>query len=338
MNSRELKFYSSSVDYILEVQNQDGSIPWEKGKKLDPWDHIEAAMGLSIAGNKVEAEKAFIWLSDNQLDDGSWYSEYIESIPQTKRRETNFSAYLATGLLHYFLIFEDKKFLERLFPSLEKAMDFVISSQTSKGDIYWAKEEGIEILDVSLITGSSSIYKSLECAIAIYKILGKPIEKLSESRLSLKNSINNNPERYDRSWESKSRYSMDWYYPILCGVYDNKKGISIIDSKWSDFIVLGMGCKCVVEEPWVTVAESSELVIALVKLGLIEKAEYIFNSLHQWRDEDGLYWTGYVYTDEKFWPVEKPTWTAGAVLLAADSLYRFTRGSELFLKDWATNN
>ena len=338
MNSRELKFYSSSVDYILEVQNQDGSIPWEKGKKLDPWDHIEAAMGLSIAGNKVEAEKAFIWLSDNQLDDGSWYSEYIESVPQTKRRETNFSAYLATGLLHYFLIFEDKKFLERLFPSLEKAMDFVISSQTSTGDIYWAKEEGIEILDDSLITGSSSIYKSLECAIAIYNILGKPIENLSESRLILKNSINNNPERYDRSWESKSRYSMDWYYPILCGVYDNKKGISIIDSKWSDFIVLGMGCKCVVEEPWVTVAESSELVIALVKLGLIEKAEYIFNSLHQWRDEDGLYWTGYVYTDEKFWPVEKPTWTAGAVLLAADSLYRFTRGSELFLKDWATNN
>ena len=338
MNSRELKFYSSSVDYILEVQNQDGSIPWEKGKKLDPWDHIEAAMGLSIAGNKVEAEKAFIWLSDNQLDDGSWYSEYIESVPQTKRRETNFSAYLATGLFHYFLIFEDKKFLERLFPSLEKAMDFVISSQTSKGDIYWAKEEGIEILDDSLITGSSSIYKSLECAIAIYNILGKPIENLSESRLSLKNSINNNPERYDRSWESKSRYSMDWYYPILCGVYDDKKGISIIDSKWSDFIVLGMGCKCVVEEPWVTVAESSELVIALVKLGLIEKAEYIFNSLHQWRDEDGLYWTGYVYTDEKFWPVEKPTWTAGAVLLAADSLYRFTRGSDLFLKDWATNN
>ena len=338
MNSRELKFYSSSVDYILEVQNQDGSIPWEKGKKLDPWDHIEAAMGLSIAGNKVEAEKAFIWLSDNQLDDGSWYSEYIESVPQTKRRETNFSAYLATGLFHYFLIFEDKKFLERLFPSLEKAMEFVISSQTSKGDIYWAKEEGIEILDDSLITGSSSIYKSLECAIAIYNILGKPIENLSESRLSLKNSINNNPERYDRSWESKSRYSMDWYYPILCGVYDDKKGISIIDSKWSDFIVLGMGCKCVVEEPWVTVAESSELVIALVKLGLIEKAEYIFNSLHQWRDEDGLYWTGYVYTDEKFWPVEKPTWTAGAVLLAADSLYRFTRGSQLFLKDWATNN
>ena len=40
-----------------------------------------------------------------------------------------------------------------------------------------------------------------------------------------------------------------------------------------------------------TVAESSELVMALVKLGLVDK-EDLFNSLHQWRDEDGLYWTG----------------------------------------------
>ena len=50
-----------------------------------------------------------------------------------------------------------------------------------------------------------------------------------------------------------------------------------------------MGCKCVEEEPWVTVAESSELVVALVKIGLREEALKIFNSLHQWRDkQDGL--------------------------------------------------
>ena len=85
---------------------------------------------------------------------------------------------------------------------------------------------------------------------------------------------------------------MDWYYPILCGVYTHDKGISIIDSKWLEFIVEGKGCKCVSEEPWVTVAESSELVMALVKIGLVDKAEDLFNSLHQWRDEDGLYWTG----------------------------------------------
>ena len=335
MQSSKLEFYRNSIDYILSVQITDGSIPWELEEKLDPWDHIEAAMGLSIAGKKEASERAFLWLKDNQLMDGSWYAEYLKSIPATNRRETNFSAYIATGLWHYYLIFEDKDFIEHMLPTLTNAIDFVLSMQTEAGDIYWASEEGKEILDDSLITGSSSIYKSLECAAAIFSIFNKPVESILIAMNKLKISINENPQRYDRSWESKSRYSMDWYYPVLCGVYDKEKSIKQINSKWSEFIVEGMGCKCVKEEPWVTVAESSELVTALVKIGLYNEAETLFNSLHQWRDEkDGLYWTGYVYADKKFWPVEKPTWTAGAVLIAADALYKFTPGSELFSKTW----
>ena len=336
MDHTNLEFYKSSVDYILAVQNNDGSIPWEIGKKLDPWDHIEAAMGLAIAGKKEETEKAYRWLRDNQLSDGSWYSEYIQSAPTTKRRETNFSAYIATGLWHHYLIFQDEEFLNEMLPTLSKAIDFVISMQTENGDIYWAAEEGKEILDDSLITGSSSIYKSLECASAIFKNLGRSIDKIHLSMNQLKQSINNNPERYDRTWESKSRYSMDWYYPVLCGVYDQDRSIKQIESRWSDFIVEGKGCKCVKEEPWVTVAESSELVLALVKIGFLSEAEELLSSLHQWRDDkDDLYWTGYVYPDDKFWPIEKPTWTAGAVLLAADAVYNFTPGSKLFSKAWA---
>lgn len=336
MDSSKIEFYKSSVEYILKVQNQDGSIPWEENKKLDPWDHIEAAMGLSVAGKKEEAESAFLWLKENQLSDGSWYSEYLMSSPVTKRKETNFSAYIATGLWHYYLIFEDKNFLKFMLPTITKSVNFVTSMQTEQGDIYWASEEDKEILDDSLITGSSSIYKSLECASAIFNLLGESSLQADISKKNLKDSILNNPERYDRNWESKSRYSMDWYYPILCGIYDDKKSIKDIETKWSKFIVDDMGCKCVEEEPWVTVAESSELVLALVKIGLREEALKIFNSLHQWRDtQDGLYWTGYVYKDKKFWPVEKPTWTAGAVLLAADALYEFTPGSELFLKSWS---
>ena len=59
MDYSSLEFYKSSVDYILDVQNNDGSIPWEIGKKLDPWDHIEAAMGLAIAGKKDKTERAY---------------------------------------------------------------------------------------------------------------------------------------------------------------------------------------------------------------------------------------------------------------------------------------
>ena len=48
IESSNLQFYEESLEYILKVQSKDGSIPWEKDKKLDPWDHVEAAMGLSF--------------------------------------------------------------------------------------------------------------------------------------------------------------------------------------------------------------------------------------------------------------------------------------------------
>ena len=61
--------------------------------------------------------------------------------------ETNFSAYIATGLWHYYLIFEDKNFLKYMLPTITKSVNFVTSMQTEQGDIYWASEEDKEILD-----------------------------------------------------------------------------------------------------------------------------------------------------------------------------------------------
>ena len=334
MSSSNLNFYKKSISYILSVQRQDGSIPWEINRKLDPWDHIEAAMGLSIGGMKEEAEKAYFWLAAVQESDGSWFAEYKNSIPVTKRKETNFIAYISTGALHHYLIYKEQNFLKKIFPTIIKSIDFVLSMQTDQGDICWASEEGKNDLDDSLITGSSSIYKSLECAAHIYNLLDEENSHIEKAKNLLKDSLINKPERYDRTWRSKSRYSMDWYYPILCGLLDRETAKKRIEKKWDEFIVEGKGCKCVSEEPWVTIAESCELVMALMKIGLEDKAKSLFDCLHQWKDEDdGLYWTGYVYTDKKYWPVEKPTWTAGAVLLAADSLYKFTEGSELFLVD-----
>jgi len=334
MSSSSLNFYKKSISYILSVQRQDGSIPWEINRKLDPWDHIEAAMGLSIGGMREEAEKAYFWLATVQEPDGSWFAEYKNSIPVTKRKETNFIAYISTGALHHYLIYRDQSFLKKIFPTVKQSVDFVLSMQTDQGDICWASEEGKNDLDDSLITGSSSIYKSLECAALIFNLLDEENSHIENAKDLLKDSLINKPERYDRTWASKSRYSMDWYYPILCGLLNRETAKKRIEKKWDEFIVEGKGCKCVSEEPWVTIAESCELVMALMRIGLEDKAKSLFECLHQWRDEDdGLYWTGYVYTDKKYWPVEKPTWTAGAVLLAADSIYKFTEASELFLID-----
>ncbi len=332
----KISYYKESINYILEVQSKDGSISWEPRSKFDPWDHIECAMALVVAGEIHSAEKAFHWLKSNQEEVGGWFSEYKLGCPTKKRIETNFSAYVATGLWHFFLATGDKVFLEEFYPVLEKAINFITNMQTKDGDILWAINEKGNPLDDTLLTGCCSIYKSIECAESINKVLGRDFKELSQVKNLLKNAIKFKPQRFDRNWESKSRYSMDWYYPVLCGVMDSKESKKILMSKWNDFVVEGMGCKCVVEEPWVTVAESSELVIALLASGQRKRAEELFSWLHQWKDEeDNLYWTGYVYPDKAFWPVEKPTWTAAAILLAADSLYKFTDASELFLRNWS---
>jgi hypothetical protein len=48
------------------------------------------------------------------------------------------------------------------------------------------------------------------------------------------------------------------------------------------------------------------------------------------RADDGSYWTGYVYPDDARWPVERTTWTAAAVVLAADALSGASAASGLF--------
>ena len=102
------------------------------------------------------------------------------------------------------------------------------------------KIEGKSDLDDSLITGSSSIYKSLECAEYLYSLLNRDHSHLKKAKALLKDSIINKPDRYDRTWESKSRYSMDWYYPILCGVLDREMSIERVEKKWHEFIVEGV--------------------------------------------------------------------------------------------------
>ena len=329
-----IDYYQDSINYILDTQASDGSIPWEQKKKIDPWDHIESAMALTVAGKFEAAKKAYEWIKFNQEEVGGWYSEYKSGIPSNRRIETNFSAYICVGIWHFYLVTKDKGFVEDYFPVLDKAMKFVFSMQTHSGEVLWALSEEGSKLEDSLITGCSSIYKSFECFFAIKKLLNKDLDNLEDRMRILKDTIVNKPERFDRGWKSKERYSMDWYYPILCGVITDKDGLERFQTKEKEFVVEGMGCKCVVEEPWVTIAESSELVIALARLGQINRAKEIFSWLHQWKDpEDNLYWTGYVYPDKAFWPIEKPTWTAAAVILAADALYKFSDASDIFLSD-----
>ena len=318
-------------EYIARCQNKQGAIAWEPNGKVDPWDHVESIMALNLLDFKDEALKGFDWLISTQQQDGSWYSEYQGEKITNLNKETNFCAYISSGALHHFLNFRERSFLEKIWPTLKKSIEFVISGQTDEGDILWARDNNEEWMDDSLLTGCASIFKSLNDFNKIAKTLGYEEFILKEEIKNLKDSITNKPERFDRTWESKARYSMDWYYPVLCGIHSKQDSKKFINERWDEFVVPGLGCKCVSEEPWVTVAESCELILALNKIDEKKAALEIFENISKLIDQkDKLFWTGYVYKDDKFWPIEKPSWTAAAVVLAANSLFEFNSTSNFF--------
>lgn len=320
-----------TVDYILRQQAEDGCIPWYQADKADPWDHTEAAMGLSIAGEYAAAEKAYEWLARHQLDDGSWWNHYRHNKPLCKeKRETNFVAYVATGIWHHYLITQRVEFIECHWAMVRKAINFVLRYQSAHGEIDWAVDQQGQGLGDALITANSSIAKSLECAINIAVTLNKDCSEWRDARNAIVHCLRNKPERFDRTWESKSRYSMDWFYPVLTGVITGEEAIQRINGRWHEFVEKNLGCRCVSDEPWVTIAESCELTLALLAIGDHARAVNLYSWLHQFLDADGGYWMGYQFRDQVVWPEEKTTWTSGAILLAADALTEHTPAARLF--------
>jgi hypothetical protein len=317
----------SVTTFIVKLQKKNGDIPWHKDGKTDPWDLVETAMGLNIGKKFAASNLAFEWLKNMQNKDGSWYSSYINNKPEDRTCETHMAAYISVGLFHTWLSNKDTQFLENYWPTMEKAMNYAISLQTESGEIFWAKSpEGI-VDPMSLLTGASSIFFSLKCSIAIADILGRNKTSWKKAFDQLGSSLKNNIHNYN---VAKSRFSMYWFYPVLSGAFTGEKAIKRIEKYWNKYVIEGQGVRCVSDQPWVTIAETSELVLALYGMGCIKKAKIVFSWIQDRIYEDKTYWCGYTYPDMVIWPEEKYSWTNAVVLMAADALYSLTPASNLF--------
>ena len=312
---------------IAQSQKASGEIPWCDGLKTDPWDHVEAAMGLGIGGYLSAAQLAFDWLVRTQHGDGSWYSAYLNGEPEDKTRDANMSSYIAVGVFHHYLISGDLAFLRQMWPTVSAGIDFALGLQAPTGEIHWAVSPQGNVDPMALLTGSSSIYMSLKCALAIAKILGYQIPRWREGLIRLGNAIRHKPHLFNMT---KSRFAMYWFYPILAGVLTQDKAQKRIDQYWKKYVVEEKGVLCVSDEPWVTIAETSELVIALAAMGNQKLAEIVFSWIVDRRYEDGSYWCGFTCPDMTIWPEEKITWTNAVALMAADAIYNLTPAGELF--------
>jgi hypothetical protein len=315
----------ATAEHIAGRQEPGGAISWPDGH-TDAWDHVECAMALSVCGLSGPARRAYDWLRHTQRADGSWPKRTEAGIVTDAAAESNQTAYVAVGTWHEFRLTGDTGFLAQMWPVVRRAIGFVLDLQLPRGEIVWQRTADGTPARYALLTGCSSIYQSLLCAARLARLAGEPQPRWERAARQLGHLVAGHPGAF----ADKSRFSMDWYYPVLAGPVRGPAARARLDSGWAEFVVPGLGVRCVRDEPWVTGAETCELVMALDAIGDFDRALAVFGEVQHLRDADGGYWTGWQYANQAHFPDERSSWTAAAMILAADTLSRTTPGSGLF--------
>jgi hypothetical protein len=155
----DLDEIEATVDAIAAVQLADGSIPWFPGGQMDPWNHVEALMALTIGGRLEAVERGFQWLIRNQRADGSWHAYYRDGAVIDATLDSNVCAYVATGAHLYHLATGDDDFLRRLWPVVEAAVEFALRLQMPGGAVSWAMGVDGRAWPRALLAASSAVHQ-----------------------------------------------------------------------------------------------------------------------------------------------------------------------------------
>jgi tetratricopeptide (TPR) repeat protein len=300
---------------IAAVQCADGSIGWPDGH-VDAWNHVECAMALSVSGLRREARRAYAWLASSQQPDGSWPVDPDDGGVREWAAESNHAAYCAVGVWHELLVTGDEDFAAQMWPVVRAAIEFAIGLQTARGEIIWRRHADGSPDSYALLTGCASMYQSLCCAVALADRVGEPQPDWELAAALVGHAV----ACHGEAFADKSRFSMDWYYPVLGGAVRGSAAERMVKGGWDTFVVPGIGVRCVSDEPWVTAAETCELAITLDAIGQRDQALELFERIQFLRDADGAYWTGWQFQNERHYPHEQSSYTAAAVVLAADVL------------------
>jgi len=333
----------ASAEHLAGLQRPSGMIPWWPTGHCDPWNHVESAMALDVAGFHHEAERAYEWLADTQRPDGSWHNYYLADdgptapIEDTKL-DTNVCAYIATGVWHHWKCTADRGFVDNVWPVVERALDWVLAQRRTDGLPLWAVEppndDGpVRPWEYALLTGTCSIQHSLRCGAAVGCETGSARPDWVVAADEMCAMVEYSP----LSFEPKDRWAMDWYYPALTGALTQDTAKVRLADGWPLFAMEGKGIRCVSDEPWVTASETAEASLAYSAIGDVATAYDLLRWTRPHRAADGSYLTGIVYPQRVTFPDREHTsYTAAAVILAADAITGASPASSLFVRRAST--
>jgi hypothetical protein len=326
-------------DHLAALQLPSGMIPWYRGGHCDPWNHVESAMALDVVGRHDEAAWAYDWLATTQRPDGCWHNYYrSDGSIEERKLDTNVCAYVATGVWHHFRCTSDRRFLDELWPTVERALDWVLRHRRHDRTILWAVEPNERPWDYALLTGTCSIQHALRCGASVGLAAGVERPDWVAAADELTSVIADRPNAF----EPKDRWAMDWYYPVLTGALVGEAAKARLADGWETFAMEGLGVRCVNDEPWVTASETAECAIAFAAIGDFATATDLLRWTRAHRLDDhsshadsldaGAYWTGIVYPAADLFPGDEHTsYTAAAVILAADAISGASPAADLFV-------
>ena len=129
-------------EHLASLQLPSGMIPWFPGGHCDPWNHVESAMALDVAGLHDEAERR-LRLAGRHPAPRRQLAQLLPARRQRSRRPsstptcapTSPPACGTTGAAR-----GTAAFLDDLWPTVERALDWVLAAAPPRRPGLWAVE------------------------------------------------------------------------------------------------------------------------------------------------------------------------------------------------------
>ena len=206
--------------------------------------------------------------------------------------DTNVCAYIATGVWHHWLCTWDRAFVDHLWPTVQRALDWVLSMRRDDGTVLWACTDDDRPWNYSLLTGSSSHRPRPAMRRQPRGAHQRAATRLARGR----RPVVRDDQRSSRRVRAQGPLGDGLVLPGACRLPVRRaRPRSAWPTVGQTFAMEGLGIRCVSDEPWVTASETAECAIAHAAIGDLATATDLVRWTRPHRRRDGAYYTGLVY-------------------------------------------
>ncbi len=242
-------------------------------------------MALDVGGRFAEAERA-LRLADARCStpSGSWHAYYVGDEVKEHTLDTNVTCYVANGVWHHYLCTGDTGFLERALPG-RRARDRLRARQPAPDRRDRVGRRSRSASTARARCSPDRRASTRRCAARSPPPNGSGANaptgscRSARSRSRSRTAPSASSTRTAGRWTGTTRSSS-----ACCAATRPKRGVA---SKWDTFVAPGRGVRCVSDQPWITAAETCELVMALDAIGLHDRARTLFEWVQFLRHDDG---------------------------------------------------